>query len=158
MNDSVKPVQILSAPWTAFITALYSASKCHILRAITWPYFPSSYFNHYLSFWVLLITTLSFLYTQTYASLSIYNCCPQRSSCRKMCTFWHIKEQRLMLPLRKLSIPISILARDFSIQQNRVSMPLPRMLMTIEAARKIYALVLCFHMKGLLHKCKINNI
>lgn len=63
-----------------------------------------------------------------------------------------------MLPLRKLSIPISILARDFSIQQNRVSLPLPRMLMTKEAARKIYASVLGFHMKGLLHKRKINNI
>lgn len=55
-----------------------------------------------------------------------------------------------MLPLRKLSIPISILARGFSRQQNRGSPPLPRrLLMTTEAARKIYLSGLHLHRKPL---------
>lgn len=62
-----------------------------------------------------------------------------------------------MLLLRKLSIPISILARGFSIQQNRVSLPLPRMLLTTEAARKIHPPVLGLHMKELPYKGKINS-
>lgn len=127
LGNSFDPqVSFWSAPWTLVLT-VFSGAWNHRLVSVPWPMvlFPTVLLQP-LAFFLSLINHHIFLfYTQTHAPLSIYNYCPQRSSCRKICAVWHIKEERLMLPPRKLSIPISGLARGFSVQQNRVSPPLP---------------------------------